>query len=103
MWCRHSTLLGVSVLLYPKPARKIKNLRCFSWGLCYNIHRQGVLSVTRDEDCRGSLPELYRRGVRLKMKWLELMIKLLHYVAVTGAYATVFEMLLELLYDWLSH
>jgi len=37
------------------------------------------------------------------MKWLELMIKLSHYVAVAGAYATVFEMLLELLYDWLSH
>ena len=36
------------------------------------------------------------------MKLLEGIIKLLHYVAVAGAWATVFEMLLEFVLKWFS-
>ena len=35
------------------------------------------------------------------MKWLNLIIKLSHYVALAGAYATVLEMALKLLRDLL--
>ena len=37
------------------------------------------------------------------MKWLEIIEKLLHYVAIAGAYATVFEVIVQLICYWLSH
>ena len=63
--------------------------------LCYNIFRRGV-RFHRDETAGVSLPELLGKGVA-NMKWVELTIKLLHIVAVAGAYATVLEVMLKLI------
>ena len=43
------------------------------------------------------------KGGEAGMKGLEFIEKLLHIVAVAGAYATVFEMIVQLIRIWLSH
>ena len=37
-----------------------------------------------------------------EMEWLDLIKKLSHYVALAGAYATVLEVTVQLILDWLS-
>ena len=71
--------------------------------LWYNIVQARRPPLLGDEAARGHSLSFYRKGVMAGMKGLELIEKLLHYVAVAGAYATVFEMIVQLVRYWLSH